>query len=362
MPRKIVRRRRVRRNPATVSTNPRRRVRRNPRARRTINVRSKRAVRHVAGLERMGYSSGSAIRMAAAAAKRSKRRKPAKKHGRSYASYVAAGKKAARTRARHATSSVAPRRRRKTRKAAVTSRRRRKSRLVTVLHVRKSTRNRRRGPLTIRRYTKGSRFIYRSRLKRNPLNAMKSMIMDGAALYGGYVGSRIIGGLLQEYVLSKITALQTPDMLKVKTLIPSALTFVLAAFAGKVLPNQPKVVSAIQTGATLNLLITAIKTFVVPNLGTMATSAPWLAGALQGIDDMGFRGYGYGGYGQIGEYIQQRPDLGAYVQEAMALDEYVQDGGGMHGFDVQEALADSEVQGMQSGFAAGSLARTTFAV
>jgi hypothetical protein len=201
------------------------------------------------------------------------------------------------------------------------------------------------------------------RVKRNPLNAMKTMLMDGASLYGGYVGSKIIGGLLDQYVLKNASI--APTILKlgdVGKMIPSALTFVLAAFAGKVLPNQPKVVSAIQTGATLNLLISAVKAFIVPNLGTMATSAPWLAGALSGIDDMGFRGYGYGGYGQIGEYIQQRPGLGAYVQEAMALDEYVQDGGGMHGFDVQEALADSEVQGMQSGFAAGSLARTTFAV
>jgi len=358
MPRKIVHRRRVRRNPSA-------------RPRRVIRVRSKRGMRHVAALERMGKSRGTAIRMAAAAAKRSKRRK-VRKAVRSYASYVKAGKKAARTRKRRQHPAFkqmnrllgpAPRRRRKTRKAAAPTRRRRraKGRLVTVLNVRKSTRNRRRGPLTVRRYTKGSRYIYRSRLKRNPLNAMKTMLMDGASLYGGYVGSKIIGGLLQQYVLSSASIAPTIAKLgSAGQMIPSALTFVLAAFAGKVLPNQPKVVSAIQTGATLNLLISAVKAFVVPNLGTSLPA--FVSGALSGIDDMGFRGYGYGGYGQIGEYVQQRPGLGAYVQEAMALDEYVQDGGGMHGFDVQEALADSEVQGMQSGFAAGSLARTTFAV
>lgn len=360
MPRKrIVRRRRVRRNP-TVSSNPR--------ARRTIRVRSKRGRRHVAALERMGKSRGTAIRMAAAAAKRGKRRKTrtVKHTVRSHASYVKDGKKAARTRARHATSSVASRRRRRTRK--VTHRGTFGRRVMLRVGPRTKRRAKFQGRRSITNYKGKSgrrhpRYHYSyHRVRRNPLSAMKTMIMDGASLYGGYVGSKIIGGLLQQYVLSNASI--APTIAKLGTaaqMIPSALTFVLAAFAGKLLPNQPKVVSAIQTGATLNLLISAVRAFVVPNLGTSLPA--FMTGALSGIDDMGFRGFGgYHGYGQIGEYVQQRPGLGAYVSEAMALDEYVQDGGGMHGFDVQEALADSEVQGMQSGFAAGSLARTTFAV
>lgn len=370
-----------------VSKNPRKRrarrvaanqgVKKMAKARRVYRVRSKRARKHVAALRRMGKSHATSIRMVAAAAKRSKRkrrkstspkrkaaaRKAAATRARKHAVRVRAAKKAARTR-RRVHKAVAPRRRRRV--ARVAAPRRRRRRFVRVMTLRTKPRSRKRAKYGLRKSTgyirnrrTGRRHAFNrytvKRVRRNPLNAMKSMIMDGAALYGGYIGSKIIGGLLQQYVLSKVTALATQP--KIAAMIPSAATFVLAAFAGKVIKNQPKIVSAIQTGATLNLLITAVKTLVLPSLG--ASLPPFISGALAGIDDMGFRGYG--GYGQIGEYVQQRPGLGAYVQEAMALDEYVQDSG-MHGFDVQEALADSEVQGMQSGFAAGSLARTSFAV
>jgi hypothetical protein len=187
-------------------------------------------------------------------------------------------------------------------------------------------------------------------VSRNPGTSMKNMLMDGAALYGGYVGAKLVSGLLDQYVFSNVKLATTMAPLgKAKGIISPAISFILAAFAGKAI-NQPKIVSSIQTGATLALFQAVVKAFV-PTTGLPLA----LQSALSGIDDMGFRGYGYG------EYIQQRPQqLGAYVQEAMALDEYIQEPAGMHGFEVQEALADSEVQGMQSGFAAGSLAKTVF--
>jgi hypothetical protein len=62
----------------------------------------------------------------------------------------------------------------------------------------------------------------------------------------------------------------------------------------------------------------------------------------------------------MAEYVsdpQNRLTFGANVDEAMALDEYVPS---MEGYEVDEALADSEIDGMQRGYAGGSLARTVF--
>jgi len=348
MKKRVTHRRRVRRNPA-VAANPvrrRRRVRRNP-------------SRGTSAAYRSGYDKAFGRPVPSTGIKR-KRKSPKR---------VAAAKKAARTRARNLRAKASRPRRAHKRVSAPRRRkfqhRRHPGRVVGGLKMRYAPRSRRKVMHKVRRTVghirdrKGRRHnYYRYSVSRNPGTNMKNMLMDGASLYGGYVGARLVSGLLDQYVFSNASI--APTMLKLgaaKNIVSPAISFILAAFAGKLIP-QPKVVSSIQTGATLAFFQSIVKAFVTPAVAQY----PLLAGALSGIDDMGFRGYGeyIQPRRQLGEYIQQRPQLGAYVQEAMALDEYVQDPGGMHGFDVQEALADSEVQGMQSGFAAGSLAKTVF--
>lgn len=355
MPRKrTTHRRRVRHNP--VAANPRRRrARRNPITYRkvgkrpmTIHVRSKAGMARVRALQAKGLDLKHAVLKAASEARaRAKRaaKKSAPRRRRTKTVYV----------------TTAPRKRRRVSRRRVFRPRHHRGTVVTTFTNRYTPSSRRRTKHKVRRTVgrivdrsgRGHRF-YRYSVSRNPATNMKNMLMDGAALYGGFVGAKIVSGLLDQYVFNspKLATTMLP-LGRAKGILAPAISFVLAAFAGKLIP-QPKVVSALQTGATLAFFQAAVKAIVPP---TALVSLPEsVRGALMGIDDMGFRGYGYG----MGEYIQQRPQLGAYVQEAMALDEYVQDPGGMHGYDVQEALADSEVQGMQSGFAAGSLAKTVF--
>jgi hypothetical protein len=216
------------------------------------------------------------------------------------------------------------------------------------------------------------RVFYRYTISRNPGKAMKSMLMDGVGLYGGFVGAKFLAGVLDQYVLKHPSIVTTTAKLGAFAgVLPSAAAFFTAAFAGKAIKN-PKVVSSLQTGATLAFLQSIVGAILPANV--RASLPPALSSALSGIDDMGFRGYGeyiqqrpqLGAYvteamaGNMGEYIQQNRQLGAYVEEAMALDEYIETPQGMSGFDVEEALADSEVQGMQSGYAAGSLSKTAF--
>lgn len=339
----------------------RRRVRRNPVAANPVRRRVRRVRRNPSRVTSAAYRSGydKAFGPVPSTAIKRKRKSPKR---------VAAAKKAARTRARNLRAKTsrahkrvaAPRRRKFVH-------RRHPGRVVGGLRMRYAPRSRRKVMHKVRRTVghirdrKGRRHnYYRYSVSRNPGTNMKNMLMDGAALYGGFVGAKIVSGLLDQYVFGNASI--APTMAKLGSaskIVSPAIGFVLAAFAGKLIP-QPKVVSSLQTGATLALFQAVVKAFVPAT--ALTALPPAIAGALSGIDDMGFRGYGeyIRQRPQLGEYNQQRPQLGAYVQEAMALDEYVQDPGGMHGYDVQEALADSEVQGMQSGFAAGSLAKTVF--
>lgn len=195
------------------------------------------------------------------------------------------------------------------------------------------------------------RFVTRI-VRRNPLVAMKTMLMDGAAIYGGFVGVKIINGLLNTYVLSKISALTTGAMAQFAPVLPAVATFGLAAVAGKFI-KQPKLLNALQTGAGLVLIDTIVKKVLLPRLTMLP--APIVA-ALAGIDDMGFSEYLPSGgrfRPALAEYVGQP---GVHPGEAMALDEYVHDSGD------HTALSDSEMQGLQSGYAAGSLARPLFSI
>lgn len=358
-------------------TTTRRRVKRNAPKTTVVKRKTVRRVRkNPARVSSAAYRSGYARTFGTSTRKRkAAARKAAKTRAANKAKRVAAARKAARTRARRASKAT-------TRKV-VTHRtftpRRRKGKVVGMMKARYAPQSKRRATHKVRR-TVGrikdrggrKRVFYRYTVSRNPGTTMKNMLMDGAGLYGGFVGAKFLAGLLDQYVLKHPSVIQTTSKLGAFAgVLPSAASFFLAAFAGKAIKN-PKVVTSLQTGATLAFLQSLVGA-VLP--ATMRASLPpALSSALSGIDDMGFRGYGeyiqqrpqLGAYvtqamaGNMGEYIQQNRQLGAYVEEAMALDEYIQTPGGMSGFEVEEALADSEVQGMQSGYAAGSLAKTAF--
>jgi len=186
---------------------------------------------------------------------------------------------------------------------------------------------------------------------RNP--DFKAMLIQGGMLWAGITGMKVINNLLGKYVVSKFkdTLGTSPTMVKVAGMLPSAIGFVAAAFAGKVIKGQPKLVEGIQVGATFQLLEQAFKAFVQPNLPAGAV-AEMFSGVGEYLPLQGGMGYG--------EYLQPRQQmLGAPVQEALALGEYVSGFGG-NGFDVEEALADSEANGLQTGYAGGSLSRTVF--
>jgi len=364
MPKKKTVRRRVRKNPvaanpprrrkATTTKRTVRRVRRNPAKASSAAYR--------AGYEKTFGTSRSRTRKAAA-------RKAAKTRAANRAKRAAAARKAARTRARNRRLSAKT----TTRKTRTFKPRRHKGRVVATMKAKYTPRSRRRVTHKVRRTVghltdrggKRRRF-YRYTVSRNPATNMKNMLVDGASLYGGFVGAKIVSGLLDQYVFANPSIAPTMTSLGMaRNLVSPAISFFLSAFAGKAIKN-PKVVSSLQTGATLALLQAVVKT-VVP-ASALTGLPPAVSGALMGIDDMGYGEYiqqrqPMGAYVReamaMGEYIQQRQALGVNVEEAMALDEYIQSPGGMGGFDVQEALADSEVQGMQSGYAAGSLAKTS---
>jgi hypothetical protein len=289
--------------------------------------------------------------------KHKKARKTTRRTGWTHAKRVRAGKKAARTRrARHGRKAAPKRRRRVTRRRVT---RRRRGALTLTVRSRRRIRMRRtpRG-----RYRTGTlRASYRGKrrrghvtvkwARRNPTMAgLKDALMTGAALYGGFLGMRALTVVLKENVLSKITALNPSTQTnlyakKAMACIPAAAVFGLSMFAGKFITNA-KVLSGVQAGATLVLFDAIFTQFVMPQLGTATKYFQ--------------PGVGFGGYG--GEYIRQRTPLpyqgyGAMAREAVA--EYVQQPG-MGAFDVNEALAGSEVQAMQTGYAAGSLAKTVF--
>lgn len=186
---------------------------------------------------------------------------------------------------------------------------------------------------------------------RNP--DFKAMLIQGGMLFAGITGMKVINNLLGKYVVSKLNLVKadtSAQMAKVFGLLPSVTGFVAAAFAGKMIKNQPKLVEGLQVGATIALLQQVFEAFVKPNLP--ANMQPMFAGVGEYLPMQGLGG----GYG---EYLQPRQQmLGAPVQEALALDEYVSGFG--NSFDVEEALADSEASGLQSGYAGGSLARTVF--
>jgi hypothetical protein len=305
------------------------------------------------GASKRKHTVARSIAASSAAAPKRKRTKKAKKakrvgtrkHKRSHASYVKAAKKGARTKRRNALAAgkSVPRRRRRSRKT------------VTVFTARRKPSSKRRSRYVVRRSVgrikdrkgRSHRFYRYSVARKNPLGAMKSMAMNGAAIFGGYMGAKLVSNLISKYVVAKISAIPAT----IAPLVGPLGTFVLAAFAPKIV-KKPSIVNAIQTGAAIGLFKTVLDQFVMPAL---VKSAPSVAGLLAGIDDMGIQGYG-------GEYVASRPALGMggfQVSEAMALDEYVERPA-LGGFDVTEALADTEVDALQSGYAAGSLRGTVF--
>jgi hypothetical protein len=363
------RRRRARRNPMTVVTKRGRRYsaplpKKGSRARKRYQALTHHATRSAKARKKLRSMIVSASRKRKGGHTVAKKRR-AHKGKRSHRSYVLAGKKAARTRAakkahRRAAAKKSHRKVRRTQKThtrkTYAPRRRRR---VTHRRVRRLGRrgitfrqHPKRGSRKYRRYTLRSRYGkigkrqgVRFTVRRNPtVNGVKDMLMDGAMLYGGLMGMRVVRNLITKYVVPSLPASISGSLGKYAGLLPAVGAFAIGLFAPKFIKGNDKLLRGVQAGATLVLLEAVMDIVVKPLLPASVTS---------------LMGTGYAGYG--GEYIRQRTRLpyqgyGAVAREAVA--EYVQQP--MGAFDVNEALADSEVDGMQRGYAAGSLARTVF--
>ena len=291
---------------------------------------------------------------------------------RSHASYVKAGRKAARTKAAKKAVRRAAAKKSRRRKGTKVVRRRKSVRSRKAVRRTRRTSRRRLGRAVLprrprlipyKKRRKGKRRYARVSVKRGRLHVralrnpnFKGMLINGGMLYAGILGMRVLANLVGKYIVTPymVKAGQSAGTAKLLQLVPAGIGFAAAAFADKVIKGKPALVNGIQLGATVALFDAIMNIFVKPML---ATSAPQVAALLSGIDDVGIQGYrGYH------EYIPSRPgSLGLDVHEAMAMDEYIQTPAGM-GFDVSEALADSEVDSFQRGYASGSLAHTVFSV
>jgi len=196
-------------------------------------------------------------------------------------------------------------------------------------------------------------------VRKNPLNALKSMVKDGIFTFAGILGIRALSKLLEKNVFSSST-FQTGAMASVAPLLAPGLAMLLAALAPKVITNQPKLVAGLQTGATLVMFDSVLKVllnqvdpnntfseYLLPAAPTTTLLTTTTAAASQG----------WGGYR---EYVGS--PMGLEVESAMALDEYVSSPQlGMGGdYDVEEALAGNETQAFETGYAGGTLAKTVF--
>ena len=204
----------------------------------------------------------------------------------------------------------------------------------------------------------GRRRYYRHTVvQRNPINALKKAL----PIYGGFLAAKILTKLAGDFLVPKLGTL--PEA--AKQLLPAGLMFIGATMlAPKLLKGKAKLLEGLQMGATLSLLDTIVKQFIAPQLPTAGIMGT-IRGALSGYDDMGVQGYGYGsyiadprGYSLPPAHATMEPGVGLDAHEAMALDEYVSD----VGYDVNEALADSEVDYMQRGGAGGTLAHSVFSI
>jgi hypothetical protein len=199
-------------------------------------------------------------------------------------------------------------------------------------------------------------------IKTNPgFKDISGVVKRVAPIYGGFVASRLIRGVVQQHVVNRFAANLGSLPPFVASAMAPALTFLASIFIGpKVLKGTTgrQLLEGLQMGALMTTFDTMLKGAVGGSL------PPMLQGAFGGYDDMGVMGYGAylsdpTGYSLPPAHQTLEPGMGLDVNEAMALDAYVADDG-MSGFNAQEALADSEGAYMQSGGAGGSLAKTVF--
>lgn len=197
------------------------------------------------------------------------------------------------------------------------------------------------------------------RVRRNPMNTLKKSL----PIYGGFLAIRVASSYLGGYIAKQEWGTKLG---KAAPFVPAGAMFLLSTLvAPKIgfLRKNAKLLEGMQLGSAFALFDVAVKNLVAPAL---AGTAPDLARALSGYDDVGVMGYGgYGsyiadptGYSLPPAPAVAEPGVGLDVTEAMALDEYIADPG--MGFDVEEVLANSEIDYMQRGGAGGSLAKTVF--
>jgi hypothetical protein len=294
-----------------------------------------------------------------AAAKKAARTRAANKRKRS-----AAAKKAAKTRRTKTTRRKATRRkatRKVTRRRSPVRRRkvtRRKGRLSKQSM---RLRRKRRGPYRRAKLsrTTGKRGGYRynvSWMRRNPFGALKQAFKDTLPIFAGMAVTRVVSKLLNDQVLSKVTALNTGTMAKIKPFVtPLAMTVLSCVVLPKVKAVKATWLKPLQIAAAMSVMDVAARE-VVKAIGTSAgTAAPYLNAAA-----------GMGEYLPMGDYMSDptgyalpAAHTGAISDFAVSehLAEYAPEAMGL---DAAEVLAGDELGYLNEGGAGGSLRGTVF--
>jgi hypothetical protein len=198
---------------------------------------------------------------------------------------------------------------------------------------------------------------YLKRVSKNPMGTLKKVL----PIYGGVLAIRVANGYFKKFVSDRYSA----QLGRAAPFVPAGAMFLLSTLvAPKIgfLRRKTKILEGMQLGSAFALFDTVVKELVSPAL--MGT-APTLATALAGYDDVGVMGMGSyiadpTGYSLPPASQVAEPGVGLDVTEAMALDEYIAEPMGGMGFNIEEVLADSEIDYMQRGGAGGSLAKTVF--
>lgn len=202
----------------------------------------------------------------------------------------------------------------------------------------------------IQQWKRGKRYRYTVHAaKRNPLSAMKSMLMHGGLMWAGFKGMKAIAALIRLHVMP---SLGTSIPAQLTPILPAAGAFVVAAFAGKFI-KKPALLSSVQTGAALALFDVLFEQFVKPALP--ASVSPYLGGYGE---YMPAGSLPYSSRANLTRALNPVAGFGEYTREAMARDEYVP-AGLLGSYDVNDALTGGEIASMTTGHASGVFKKTS---
>ena len=205
-------------------------------------------------------------------------------------------------------------------------------------------------------------------IRRNPTAALKQAFVNAGMTFVGMIGTRALSKVLAGYMMYESKTTGT-GAAAVTTKTPRKMFVEKDPLTGKLKPNTlasfaPSLPSfLILMGSVFGQKALKKSAPVIQQGAALAFFDTLLAGAVRAFDDKGkiapyvtqapIAMKGYSEYVEWGDY-----GMGEYLEEGAIHPDYDM---GM-GVDVEEALADDEVDAFQTGYASGTLARSVFSV